>query len=185
MADFTRKAIRNSFMKLLNEKPLKQITVRDIVDDCGVNRNTFYYHFRDIPQLVETIVRENAEQIIENHPAISSVEEGLEALVGLALENRKAVLHIYRSINRDIYEQYQWGACEHVATVFIDGIIQDRNVSQFDRELLIEYVKCICFGFTMSWLEKGMEGDVRSAVHRLCELKQGELEQMIDRCETP
>ena len=40
MASFTKKAIRDSFVKLLNEKPLSQITIRDIVDDCGVNRNT-------------------------------------------------------------------------------------------------------------------------------------------------
>lgn len=51
MANFTKRAIRDSFVKLLNERPLSQITVKDIVDDCGVNRNTFYYHFRDIPDL--------------------------------------------------------------------------------------------------------------------------------------
>ena len=41
MANFTKKAIRDSFVKLLNEKPISQITVKDIVEDCGVNRNTF------------------------------------------------------------------------------------------------------------------------------------------------
>ena len=41
MADFTKKAISMSIMRLLDEKPLKQITVKDIVDDCGINRNTF------------------------------------------------------------------------------------------------------------------------------------------------
>ena len=47
MASFTKKAIRDSFVKLLNEKSLSQITIRDIVDDCGVNRNTFYYYYQD------------------------------------------------------------------------------------------------------------------------------------------
>ena len=47
MAGFAKKAIRDSFIKLLNERPLSQITVRDIVDACGVNRNTFYYYFQD------------------------------------------------------------------------------------------------------------------------------------------
>ena len=49
MPNFTQKAIKESFIKLLNDKPLHQITVKDIVEDCGVNRNTFYYHFTDIP----------------------------------------------------------------------------------------------------------------------------------------
>lgn len=48
MAGFTKKAIRESFVKLLSEKPFSQITVRDIVEDCGVSRNTFYYYYNDL-----------------------------------------------------------------------------------------------------------------------------------------
>ncbi len=133
MADFTKKAIRNSFVKLLNEKPLKQITVRDIVDDCGVNRNTFYYHFQDIPQLIETIV--DADRIILESPTITSLEGYLDAIIGFALKNKNAVLHIYRSVNRDLYEQYQWRVCEHTARTFIDEILSGRNISDSDRKL--------------------------------------------------
>ena len=42
---FTKRAIRNSFIRLLNERPVSQITVKDIVEDCGINRNSFYYHY--------------------------------------------------------------------------------------------------------------------------------------------
>lgn len=183
MADFTKKAIRNSFVKLLNEKPLKQISVRDIVDDCGVNRNTFYYYFQDIPHLVETIIKDDADRIIMEHPKITSIEDCLEAIIGFALTNRKAVLHIYRSVNRDVYEQYQWRVCEHAVTVYIDEILIGKTVSEFDRKVLIEYVKCVCFGLVISWLEKGMTEDIQAFAHRICELKQGDLEAMIERCQ--
>ena len=56
MPSFTRNAIIASFLKLLNERPLHKITVKDIVEDCGINRNSFYYHFEDLPALVEAIV---------------------------------------------------------------------------------------------------------------------------------
>lgn len=185
MADFTKKAIRNSFVKLLNEKPLKQITVRDIVDDCGVNRNTFYYHFQDIPQLIETIVKEDADRIILKSPTINSLEGYLDAIIGFALKNKNAVLHIYRSVNRDLYEQYQWRVCEHTATTFVDGVLLGRTVSDSDRKLLIDYVKCVSFGLVMGWLENGMQDDIQAYAHRLCELKEGDLDQMIDRFEKP
>ena len=55
MANFTRKAIKEAFLKLLNQRPLSQITVKDIVEDCGINRNSFYYHFEDLPALVEEL----------------------------------------------------------------------------------------------------------------------------------
>ena len=74
MADFTKKAIRDSFLKLLAERPLKQISVRDIVEGCGINRNTFYYHYQDIPQLLEAIASEEAELLITEHPEFASME---------------------------------------------------------------------------------------------------------------
>lgn len=183
MSKLTKKAIRDSFIKLLNEKPFNQITIRDIVDDCGVNRNTFYYYYQDLPQLMETIVDEDADRIIREFPSLSSLEDCLEAAVGFALENRKAVLHIFRSINRDIYEKYQWRACRHTVGIYMDGVMSGRRVSEEDRKLLVDYFSCVCFGFIIGWLETGMQDGIQERFHRLCELKQGEIERMISRCE--
>lgn len=183
MAGFTRKAIRDSFVKLLNEKPLNQITVRDIVDDCGINRNTFYYYFQDLPHLLETMVDEEADRIIREHPTTESIEDCLYAVIGFALENRKAVMHIYHSINRDIYEQYQWRICGHTVTAYVDRILSGRTVSEQDRQLIIDYLKGVCFGLVSYWLETGMKEDIQLRFHRICELKHGDLEQMIARCE--
>ena len=55
MSSFTRKAIIEAFVKLLNERPLNKITIKDIVEECGINRNTFYYHFRDKYDLLNWI----------------------------------------------------------------------------------------------------------------------------------
>lgn len=183
MAGFTRKAIRDSFIKLLNEKPLNQITVRDIVDDCGINRNTFYYYFQDIPNLLETIVNEDAQRIIREYPAIDSIEECLNVMIGFALENRKAVMHIYHSVNWDTYECYLWKICEHTVTIYVDGILKDRNVSMEDRQLIVDYLKCVGFGLVMGWLKDGMRDGIQSRLHRICELRQGDLMHMIDQCE--
>lgn len=183
MSKFTQRAIRESFVKLLNEKPLNQITIRDIVDDCGVNRNTFYYYFQDLPQLVESIVEEDTQRIIREYPTVDSIEECLEALLDFAMENRKAAMHIYHSINRDIYEQYQWRVCEHTITTYVDRNLAGRSVTKEDRQLMIDYWKCVCFGLVMGWLEDGMQRDIQTKFRRICELKQGEFERMVNRCE--
>lgn len=183
MANFTKKAIRNSFVKLLNERPLNQITIRDIVDDCGVNRNTFYYYFQDLPQLLEVIVEEDAQRIIKEYSSIGSIEECMNAIISFALENRKAVMHIYHSTNRDIYERYQWKVCKYAVTVYIDNILSGRVVDEQDRKLIIDYLKCVSFGLIIGWLEEGMNSDIQLRLHRLCELRQGDFECMIARCE--
>ena len=53
MSQVTKRALAASLIKLLSQKPLDKVTVKDIIEDCGVNRQTFYYHFKDIYDLVE------------------------------------------------------------------------------------------------------------------------------------
>ena len=62
----TKLAIVDTFWQLLEEKPYQKITVQDIVDRCRVNRNTFYYHFQDIPSLAEWSVETWADAVIKN-----------------------------------------------------------------------------------------------------------------------
>ena len=62
MPQFTKYALENSLKKLLLQKPLNKITINDITEDCGINRMTFYYHFRDIYDLVEWVCLEDAKR---------------------------------------------------------------------------------------------------------------------------
>ena len=182
MADFTKKAIIMSFMRLLDEKPLKQITVKDIVDDCGINRNTFYYHFKDIPDLIETILEEDSRQVLMSNPDIDNVEDCINIVIDQMLKNRKAVLHIYRSANRDFFEQYHWRVCDHVVHAYIGKKLQDVKISELDKNVLITYTKDLIFGTVMNWLEDGLRDDIHIYVHRICELKQGDLDLFIEKC---
>ena len=61
--NITKRAIQEAFLAVLNEKPLGKITVKDITDRCGINRNTFYYHYQDIPALLEEICQNQVEDI--------------------------------------------------------------------------------------------------------------------------
>lgn len=184
MANFTKAAIRGSFMKLLNERPLSQITVRDIVSDCGVNRNTFYYYFEDIPKLVEEIFTDELEDIIHKYPTVEKIEDCLEAVIDSAISQKRAVLHIYNSINREIYEQYLWNVCDHVVSIYIDTLLVGRNVAENDVFVIKKYLESLGFGIVSNWLRSGMKDDVRSALERICSIKKGMVEEMISRCET-
>lgn len=182
MANFTKKAIREAFIQLLEERPLSQITVKDIVDRCGVNRNTFYYYYQDIPQLIETIIGEDVESIIQAHPTVGSTEECLNAVLEFALANRRAALHIYNSVNRDAYEQSQWRLCRYMVTAYLDGMLSGRQIDPADRATLEEYLECVIFGITVGWLKTGMDPQKLPRFRRLFRLKHGDLEQLIERC---
>ena len=182
MANLTEKAIKASALKLLNDKPMNQITVKDIVEDCGINRNSFYYHFRDLPSLIEEMVTEQAENIISEYPSINSLEECLDAAISFAMNNRKAAMHIYNSVSRDIYEQYLWGVCEYVVTTYINSIFGEYDISDFDKEVIINFYKCACFGQILDWQRSGMKSDIKKQFMRMCEIKKGFIEEIAERC---
>ena len=182
MANLTEKAIKASALKLLNDKPMNQITVKDIVEDCGINRNSFYYHFRDLPSLIEEMVTEQAENIISEYPSINSLEECLDAAISFAMNNRKAAMHIYNSVSRDIYEQYLWRVCEYVVTTYINSIFGEYDISDFDKEVIINFYKCACFGQILDWQRSGMKSDIKKQFMRMCEIKKGVIEEIAERC---
>ena len=177
MASFTRQAIKAAFLKLLNERPLAQITVKDIVETCGINRNSFYYHFDDIPSLLEVIVTEEADAIIEKYTEFDSIEQCFEAVVRFAIENKRAVYHIYNSANRQLYERYLLRICEHVVKKYFDSVLAESALSDEDKEIIIRFFKCTCFGQIIEWLEGGMKDDIISSFNRLCELRRGEAKE--------
>lgn len=183
MANFTKRAIKESFLKLLNERPLAQITVKDIVADCGVNRNTFYYYFSDIPMLLEDIIMEDAETLIQAYPTVEKLEDCLYAVIDSAMSKRRAVLHIYHSVNREIYEQYLWKVCDHVIDAYLNTILSGRRISGSDLQIIRKYLASLGFGIISGWLRTDMKEDVRSMLDRICVIKKGMVEEMISRCE--
>ena len=182
MSNFTRKAIQDSFTKLLERKPLKQITVMDIVNDCGISRNTFYYHFHDIPELVECIIKENADNIIKANPEINSISDCVNAVIDSSLKSKRAVLHIYKSLNRNIFEQYHWKICEYAVEAYLKSNIKNIEISPEDKAAILAYMKSVCFGIVMLWLDTNLDDKMQSYIHRICELKQGDLNELIEKC---
>ena len=181
MANFTREAIQNAFMKLLNEKPFKEIAVLDIVKECGISRNTFYYHFKDIPEVVESLARQYADSIIDANPHIESIADCINTVVDSWLDNKRAVLPMYKSVNRYIFEKYQWKACEYAVVSYLDTIASNVDLTDADRRILLNYMKSVCFGIVMFWLENNLDKKIRSDMQRICEIKQGDVQQLIEK----
>ena len=65
MANTTKQALEASLKKMMLQKPLDKITIHDITADCGISRMAFYYHFKDIYDLIEWSCIEDATQVLQ------------------------------------------------------------------------------------------------------------------------
>ena len=168
MPNFTRIAIKNAFVKLLALKPLNKISVKDIVEECGINRNSFYYHFQDVPALLESIVMEEMDKIIADYSPRDPIEKCLKAAMSYAEENRNMALHVYRYMDRELFEGYLWRVCEHIVSAYTDNEFQKLDVSEQDRSMINYLYKCECFGIAVDWLNNGMQSTGQEEVERVC-----------------
>lgn len=181
MPNFTKQAIKMSFMKQLNEQPLNKISVRSIVEECGINRNSFYYHFQDIPALIEEILTESADSLVQKYPRIDSIEECIATAFQFLLENKKAILHIFHSVNRDIYEQYLTRCCEYTVETYFDTVFRDRPVSEENHSLLVRFFKYELVGASLDWVSRGMPEEALNEIQHLLSLCHGLSEEIIRR----
>ena len=181
MSSFTKKAIVQTFLKLLDDRPLNQITVKDIVEACGINRNSFYYHFEDLPSLLEEILKDEADRIINEHASVSSLEDCLCVAIDFALKHKRAVMHTYGATNRALYEQYLDRVSQYVVSEYVNMKFKEIPANPADKELLIHFFKCILIGGALDWIADGMRYDIRQHVRRLCLLFDGTVEEALHR----
>ena len=73
----TKEAIAAATKVLLLEKGVKRLTVKEIVEECQITRQTFYYHFEDIPALIRWILEQDSKRTMQE---VQSLENGLEKL---------------------------------------------------------------------------------------------------------
>lgn len=85
MSQITKRALARSLKKLLRQRALNKITISDITNDCGINRMTFYYHFKDIYDLVEWMCMEDGRKALEEKTAM---KHGYSTSIAVSIRSR-------------------------------------------------------------------------------------------------
>ena len=106
MSQVTKRALEQSLKNLLLKKPLTKITISDITEDCGINRMTFYYHFKDIYDLVEWACLEDAKRALDEKKTYDTWQQGLLQIFEAVQENKPFILNVYRCVHREQVEKY-------------------------------------------------------------------------------
>lgn len=167
VAKFTKKAIIDTFVKILNEKPLSKITVKEIIEECEINRNTFYYYFEDIYTLVDYLFRTEIQKLQEVTDTSDTLSDVCENVLDLLKNNKRALKHIYESSNRDQLERYFSKALDKAMLDFIRNIFKDIDAAEDDIQFLACYHKYALVGFIIDWLANDNDEELVSLLKRI------------------
>lgn len=180
MAQTTKRALEASLKKLLLQKPLNKITINDITEDCGVNRMTFYYHFKDIYDLVDWIMVEDAAKAQEGKSFETWSEAFLDVLNEIR-DNKALVQNVYRSISREQVEQYLYKMLDPTLHNFIDREATVLSVQDADRQFVIDFYKYALVGMVLEWIRKDMKTEPEVMTERLNTMLHGDFHRALLR----
>ena len=123
MPNTTKAALEESLKRLLLKKPLDRITITDITTDCGISRMAFYYHFKDIYDLVEWSCVEDGKKALQGKKTSESWTEGLTQIFEAVLENKPFIMNVYRNVDRERIENYLF----KLTYDLIEGVVEEKS----------------------------------------------------------
>ena len=183
MSDITAKEIRRTFLKLIVKVPYKKVSVSAIAKECGINRNTFYNHYKDLPDLIEDIAKRKIKHYSENTECTESLDCIQEQIIADISAEKIAVLNIFKSANRELFEFYLWKICEFANCVYMEIAFKNRKLRDEDTNIIKRFFRTHFFGGIMHWLAKGLPKIDPQRIKRQNQLLEGIVEEMIIKAE--
>ena len=174
MADsnITKRALASALRELMKEVPFDKIQVSHICDRCGMNRKSFYYHFKDIYDLVEWSCLEDATQALQGKKTYETWQEGVLQIFEAMLENKPFIMNVYHSVSREQIETYLF----HLTHDLLYGVVQEKakgtGISEADQSFIADFYKYSFTGVMLDWIKDGMKADyhvIAEKMHRTME----------------
>ena len=176
----TKKALAESLKNLLLQKPLNKITISDIADDCGINRMTFYYHFKDIYDLVEWTCAEEAAQAMEGKKTYDTWQEGFLNIFSAVQANKPLIMNVYRCVSRERIEQY----LNPLICSLILGVVEEKSaempVSEADKRFIASFYEHAFIGVMLEWIDNNMREEPSVLVERTSRVVHGSILRALD-----
>lgn len=167
MSNTTKLALEASLKKLLLHKPIDKITINDLTSDCGISRMSFYYHFKDIYDLVEWACVEDGKRALKDKKTYDTWQEGLQQIFEAVLENKPFILNVYNSVSRKKIENYLYKLTYGLIADVIAEKCAGIELAEEDKAFIAEFYKYGFVGVMLDWIDRGMKDDYEELVRKV------------------
>lgn len=161
-ANITRNLIITNVKAAMEKKPLDKIQVREITQSCGINRNTFYYHFKDKYEILETIYE------VELLPKIAPLltrKRWVESLAVLTDEMKQAqAFYTHAMFTKDGLSLADMLTRTYRRFLLEEATAYAGALEYHKREIIVRFYSHAIIGMLCDWVRFGMKQDVREAM---------------------
>lgn len=181
MSQYTQKAILQTFQEMLQKMPFDKITVSALVAKCEISSNTFYYHYRDIYDLLDTWLRMIQDKYVSDIYLLARLEDALRTLLHDMKANSDLVYHLFNSLSRERIERYFFESTDDTFCDLVRHAAGDVEIPEKDLHDFVEYNSYSFVGFFLKFLWNNMSEDIDEGVGRVSRIFEDNLRALVEK----
>lgn len=179
----TKGALGEALKKLALTKRLEKITISDLTTECGISRMAFYYHFKDIYDLMEWVCVEDGKKVLQGKKTYETWQEGMRQIFEAVLENKAFILNVYRSIGREKIESYLHKFTYDMIKEVVEEKCRGIEVAASHKAFIADFYKYGFVGIVLDWIGGGMKADYEKIVENMGVMLHGNITRSIKNFE--
>ena len=152
-----KRQLADSLKMLMVKKNLKKITVQEIADGCGANRYTFYYHFKDIYDLLMWMFQEEALSLIKTSENCLTWQEGFRLFLRWITENNSVCKCALNDIGQEALREMFYQETKHLMTLFLADAKGSHQVSDEYLAFLGDLFMAALSGILLEWIRRDLD----------------------------
>ena len=168
MSNITKRALAESLKKLLLKKPLTKITINDLTADCGISRMAFYYHFKDIYDLVEWTCLEESTRALQGKKTYATWQEGLLQIFEAVYENKPFIINAYNAVSREQIENFLFQLTHDLIMGVVEEQSKETILTKEQKNFIADFYKYSFVGIMLDWIRQGMKADYTVIWKNMC-----------------
>lgn len=153
-SDHTKRAMAVSLKQLMAQKPIEKISIREIMEGCGMKRQNFYYHFEDIYGLVKWMFLEEVAAPLRQHEGALFWQDGLRQLFAYLQENKAVCQCALRSLGRpflkELFMDEVYSMVRHVADQLTEELEWENKAWELDMN--VQFYVIALAGIIEGWV---------------------------------
>ena len=177
----TKQKIAQALRQLMLERPLKKITVQDLMDRTQMKRQTFYYHFQDIYDLLDWTLQEDARHLLADKINLDNWEESIAALFAYMQANRLLILNAFHSLERDTLEREVFKLLSPLLHRLFSAQSGFDQLCEADQDFIVSVYGLGIAGLLLRWIGTSMLAPPEPLIRQLYRLADGSLEGIVQR----
>jgi probable dihydroxyacetone kinase regulator len=177
----TKAILANALIAMLQKRSIDKITVKDLVEKCGLTRQTFYNHFYDIYDLVEWIYLQVTEKSLAENKDYDTWQQGFYLLLISIRNNKVLVRNTYRSTNRDSLERYMYTVIYDQVLEVVERQAIGMSVDQKHKNFIAHFYSLAFIALICEWIKDGMKEKPEDIVEQTAVLIKGDFEKALKK----